>query len=113
MRYTLLLLLAFFVFLSITVSSCAVTRVMYNEQTESEGLLAKVVVLDSDELMELVITMQESGGPIRERVYLVNWMPDYFEIDDYNGDSRPDFRIVSTSNEPHYFYSTAHGFVDI
>lgn len=94
-------------------SSCAVTRVIYNEQTEMEGLLAKVVVLESSDLMEMVITMQESGGPIRERVFLVNWMPDHYEIDDFNGDSRPDFRIFSTNDEPHYFYSTAQGFVDI
>lgn len=94
-------------------SSCAVTRVVYNREEHREDLLAKVVVLDSSELMELVITMQENGGPIRERVFRVNWMPDHFEIEDFNGDSRPDFKIISTGNETHYFYSTEHGFVSI
>lgn len=94
-------------------SSCAVNRVIYNESTTEEGLLARVVVLKTGEMMELVITMQETGGPIRERVFRVNWMPDHYEISDYNDDSRPDFRIVSTAGETHYFYSTAQGFVDI
>lgn len=93
--------------------SCAVNRVIYSESTEEEGLLARVVVLEAVDMMELVVTMQESGGPIRESVFRVNWMPDHYEICDYNDDSRPDFRIVSTGGEAHYFYSTSRGFVEI
>jgi hypothetical protein len=111
MKITVLFLLV--IAFALSFAACAVNRVLYNEETQMDGVLARVVVLDSSNLMELVITMQETGGPKRERVFSVNWMPDYFELGDYNEDERLDFKIVSTSGEPHYFYSTAQGFIDI
>ncbi len=96
-----------------SLASCAVNRVIYNEQMEIDGVLIRVVVLDSREMKELVISMQEPGHPIRERVFLINWMPDLLEIDDFNGDSRLDLKIISTGDEVHYFYSTERGIVDI
>jgi hypothetical protein len=96
-----------------TISSCAVNRVIYNEQMEFDGILAKVVVLDGSDLKELVISMQEPGHPIRERVFRINWIPDIVEIGDYNSDSRMDVKIISTNDETHYFYGTEHAFIDI
>lgn len=94
-------------------ASCAVNRVLFNESVQQEGLMARVVVLESGEMNELVMTIQESGGPIRESVFRINWMPDHFEIKDYNRDSMTDFLVVSTSGENHFFYGTAAGFMDI
>ncbi|MCD4702185.1 MAG: hypothetical protein K8S24_10060 [Candidatus Aegiribacteria sp.] len=94
-------------------TSCAVNRVIYNEQMEIDGFLVRVVVLDSSDLKELVISMQNPGQPIRERVFYVNWIPELLEVDDYNSDSRLDLLIISTSDEKHYFYSTEMGIVDI
>ncbi len=94
-----------------TLASCAVNRVIYNEQLEIDGVLARVVLLTSNDLNELVITMQEPGDPIKERVFLINWMPEILEIDDYNDDGNLDVKIISTADEVHYFYSTERGFV--
>ena len=94
-------------------SSCAVNRVVYNEMTEIDGVLVKIVVLNSSDMKELVISMQEPGHPIRERVFLINWMPVQFEVDDYNSDSMLDIMILSTIDEPHYFYSTEQAFINI
>lgn len=94
-------------------ASCAVNRVIYTENVEIHGLLVRVVLLESREMNELVISMQEPGHAIKERVFLVNWIPSYLEIDDYNADSRLDIKIISTSDEVHYFYSTELGFIDI
>lgn len=94
-------------------ASCAVSRVIYNENVEIHGILVRVVLLESREMHELVISMQEPGHAIKERVFLVNWIPGYLEIDDYNADSRLDIKIVSTNDEVHYFYSTELGFIDI
>ncbi len=96
-----------------TLASCAVNRIIYSEHMEIDGVLARVVVLSTRELNELVISMQNPGEPIKERVFLINWMPEYVEIDDYNGDSRMDFKIVSIGDVVHYFFSTELGFVDI
>ncbi len=49
-----------------TLASCAVNRVIYNEQMEIDGFLIRVVVLNSSDLKELVISMQNPGQPIRE-----------------------------------------------
>ena len=92
--------------------SCAVDRVRYSEEIEIEGILARIIMLDSRDLSELVISMQKPGHRIRERVFLVNWEPDSVEIDDYNDDSMLDILVISTNNEPHYFYSTEQSFVD-
>jgi hypothetical protein len=92
-------------------SSCAVNRVIYTENVEIHGLLIRVVLLESRELNELVISMQEQGHSIKERVFYVNWIPDSLEIDDYNEDSMLDIKIVSTNDEVHYFYSTALGII--
>lgn len=94
-------------------ASCAVTRVVYDERSEADGVLAEVVVMESSQMMEMVIRMQEPGHPIREGVYRVNWLPEYYEIRDCNNDSVPDMRIVSTEGEEHLFYGTARGFIDI
>lgn len=94
-------------------SSCAVTRVVYDERKSVDGLLAEVVVMESSQMMEMVIRMQEPGRPIREGVYRVNWLPEYYEISDCNQDSIPDMRIVSTEGEEHLFLGTALGFIDI
>ncbi len=94
-------------------SSCAVNRVRYSEDIETDGILTRIVLLDAREMNELVITMQNPGHRIKERVFLINWMPDHVEIDDYNGDSRLDVKITSASGETHYFFSTELGFVDI
>ncbi len=96
-----------------SLASCALNRVIYNKQMEIDGILIRVVLLDSRELNELVISMQEPGLPIKERVFLINWIPYLVEIGDYNGDSMLDLEIVSTSDEVHYFYSTELGIVDI
>ncbi|NOQ23135.1 MAG: hypothetical protein GQ565_10880 [Candidatus Aegiribacteria sp.] len=95
------------------VMSCAVNRVIYNEKMEMDGVLVRVVLLESREMHELVISMQEPGHFVKERVFLVNWIPHLVEVDDYNGDSRLDIKILSTGDEAHYFYSTELGFVDI
>ncbi|MEN8208587.1 MAG: hypothetical protein ABFR50_04970 [Candidatus Fermentibacteria bacterium] len=92
--------------------SCAVNRVVYSENIEIDNLFARVILLESREMYELIVSMQEPGHAIRERVFLVNWIPDLLEVDDYNSDSRQDILIVSTNDEPHYFYSTELGFVD-
>ena len=92
-------------------ASCAVSRVMYTENVEIYGLLIRVVLLESREMYELVISMQEPGHAIKERVFLVNWIPSYLEIDDYNADSRLDIKIISTSDEVHYFFSTELGLI--
>jgi len=114
MKYpTLSALIAITLLLLQVFSSCAVNRVVYNEMTEIEGVLVKIVVLNSSDLKELVISMQEPGHPIRERVFLINWMPDQFEIGDYNSDSMLDFKILSTTDEPHYFYGTEQAFISI
>jgi len=97
----------------LTLPSCAVNRVIYKENMEIDGILIRVIVLDSRELNELVISMQEPGHAIRERVFLINWMPDTVESDDYNSDSMMDIKIVSIDDVTHYFYSTELGFVDI
>ena len=94
-------------------SSCAVNRVVYNETADFDGVLVKIVVLNSSDLKELVVSMQEPGHPIRERVFLINWMPEQFEVDDYNSDSMLDIKILSTIDEPHYFYSTEQAFINI
>ncbi len=96
----------------LNLTSCAVNRVIYTENVEKHGLLVRVVLLESREMHELVISMQEPGHAIKERVFLVNWIPSYLEIDDYNADSRLDIKIVSTNDEVHYFYSTELGFID-
>lgn len=93
--------------------SCAVTRVLYNEETRQDDLMTRVVVLDCIEMKELVITMQETGGPVRERVYRINWMPDSFSVEDMNEDGLKDVRIVSTGDQEHVFYSTERGFLDL
>ena len=92
-------------------TSCAVNRVIYTENVEVHGLLIRVVLLESRELNELVISMQEPGHSIKERVFFVNWIPNFLEIDDYNADSMLDIKIVSTNDEVHYFYSTALGLI--
>ncbi len=92
-------------------TSCAVNRVIYNENVEIHGLLIRVVLLESPQMHELVISMQEPGHSIRERVFFVNWIPHLLEIDDYNGDSRLDIKIISTNDEIHYFYSTELGLI--
>ena len=94
-------------------SSCAINRVVYNEMTEIDGVLVKIVVLNSSDMKELVLSMQEPGHPIRERVFLINWMPDQFEVDDYNNDSILDIKIRSTIDESHYFYGTEQAFINI
>ncbi|MFO8183695.1 MAG: hypothetical protein R6U39_05925 [Candidatus Aegiribacteria sp.] len=98
---------------SVLISSCAVTRVVYDERRESDGILAEVVVMESSRMMEMVIRLQEPGSPIKEGVYGVNWLPDHYEIDDCNDDSIPDLRIVSTEGEEHIFQGTERGFIDI
>ncbi len=108
-KYRILLLCIF----AALFASCALTRVLYSEETDLDGVQAKVVVLDSGNMNELVITMQETGGAFKERVFRINWMPDHYEIDDYDNDSHLDFKIVSTSGEVHYFYGTELGFRDI
>ncbi len=95
---------------SVLISSCAVTRVVYDERRESDGILAEVVVIL---VATLVIRLQEPGSPIKEGVYGVNWLPDHYEIDDCNDDSIPDLRIVSTEGEEHIFQGTERGFIDI
>ncbi len=95
----------------LTLNSCAVNRVIYTENVEIHGLLIRVVLLESHEMNELVISMQEPGHSIKERVFFVNWIPDFLEIDDYNADSRLDIKIVSTNDEVHYFYSTELGLI--
>ena len=94
-------------------TSCAVTRVLYNEETSQDDLMTRVVVLDCPELKELVITMQERGGRVRERVYRINWMPDSFTVVDMNEDGLKDVRIISTGDQEHVFYSTERGFLDL
>ena len=94
-------------------ASCAINRVIFTEEIEIDGTMAKVVLLDGFDLKELVITMQEPGHQIRERIFRVNWIPDLVEIDDYNDDSMLDVKIVSTSGEVHYFYGTEQAFIDI
>lgn len=94
-------------------ASCAVTRVVYDERKEADGILAEVVVMESSQMMEMVIRMQEPGSPIREGVFRVNWLPDYYEVRDCNEDSVPDMRIVSKAGEEHLFFGTARGFIDI
>ncbi len=95
----------------LTLNSCAVNRVIYTENVEIHGLLIRVVLLESREMNELVISMQEPGHSIKERVFFVNWIPDFLEIDDYNADSRLDIKIISTNDEVHYFYTTELGFI--
>ncbi|MCK5115211.1 MAG: hypothetical protein KAR44_01340 [Candidatus Aegiribacteria sp.] len=92
-------------------ASCAVNRVIYTENVEIHGLLIRVVLLESREMNELIISMQEPGHAIKERVFFVNWIPDFLEIDDYNSDSRMDIKIISTNAEVHYFYSTELGLI--
>ena len=91
--------------------SCAVNRVIYTENVDIHGLLIRVVLLESRDMNELVISMQEPGHAIKERVFLVNWIPQFLEIDDLNADSRLDIKIISTNDEPHYFYSTELGLI--
>lgn len=98
---------------TVLLSSCAVTRVVYDERRETDGILAEVVVMESSQMMEMVIRMQETGKPIKEGVYRVNWLAEDYEIQDCNGDSIPDLRIVSTEGEEHIFQGTARGFIDI
>ena len=94
-------------------TSCAVNRIIYTENVEIHGLLIRVVLLESRDMNELVISMQEPGHAIKERVFFVNWIPSFLEIDDFNDDSRLDIKIVSTTDEVHYFYSTELGFLNI
>jgi len=94
-------------------TSCALNRIIYEQNIETDGILLRVVLLESQQLNELVISMQEPGHAIKERVFLINWIPDTLELDDYNGDSRLDIMIRSTMDEEHYFYSTELGFIDI
>lgn len=99
--------------LSFQVFSCAINRVIFTEEMEIDGTLVKIVVLDSRQMKELVISMQEPGNAIRESVFRINWMPDIVEIDDYNDDSMLDVKIVSTIGETQYFYGTEMAFIDI
>lgn len=115
MNYTSILgiLTIFFLIILLAVTSCAINRVIYTENMETDGILIRIVVLDSPDFNELIISMQEPGYAIKERVFRINWMPDSVEIDDYNDDSRLDIKIISTGDEVHYFYSTELGIVDI
>jgi len=114
MRDTKILTLTLITLLFLQVfSSCAINRVVYNEMIEIDGVLVKIVVLNSSDMKELVLSMQEPGHPIRERVFLINWMPEQFEIDDYNNDSLLDIKIRSTIDESHYFYGTEQAFINI
>ena len=109
---TLFSIIALLILLTFVIpASCALNRVIYSENVEIHGLLIRVVLLESRELNELVISMQEPGHLIKERVFFVNWIPYFLEIDDYNADSRLDIKIISTNDEIHYFYSTELGLV--
>lgn len=99
--------------LLLCIASCAVDRVLYNEETRQGDIMTRVVVLDCSDMKELVITMQERGGPVRERVYRINWMPVSFSVMDMNEDGFEDVIIISTGDQEHLFYSTERGFLDL
>jgi len=111
MKFITISLLTILILSILSSTSCAVNRVILNKKLEVDGVQARVILMNSSELMELVISMQEPGHSIRERVFRINWTPDIIEIGDFNNDSIMDVKIISTSAEVHYFWGTERAFI--